>query len=399
MSKANCHTGNPLVFETSDGVRFYAGGNTRNGGWMQMKPRPELAIGPQGVIRVARTFDVIPDGFTCVNDIQAIDVPHIIELEWPDFSIPSNVGREFWLSLVDDIKTKGIKSVSCQCMGGHGRTGVQLAIFAHFMIEKKNQTWKDAGELIQWVRDSYCTHAVEAKSQQEYISTVCQIPQGADKVEVLSSSGNFSWDALPTTKFDSDALDMELEGSKSSKKKQVGKNHTSKYKAYGYGEKKDKISSKIPKTHVRGYALYCCNKCESYEFRTNDKKEGRAPCDACYAEMNDVSLMLGEMTLDDANQEEACIEKCYTCADKFHPLEMHGEHCKQCTIDMYISDVKTKKGDIWRKRQFKCDVTKRWWPLIFSEISDNELGGYKIQSVKAGLDEKKFKGGAIDDWC
>ena len=36
MSKANCHTGNPLVFETSDGVRVYAGGNTRKGGWMQM---------------------------------------------------------------------------------------------------------------------------------------------------------------------------------------------------------------------------------------------------------------------------------------------------------------------------------------------------------------------------
>ena len=337
ISKSNCHTGNPLVFETSDGVRFYAGGNTRNGGWMQMKPRPELAIGPQGVIRVARTFDVIPDGFTCVNDVQAIDIPHIIELEWPDFSTPSNVGREFWLSLVDDIKTKGIKSVSCQCMGGHGRTGVQLAIFAHFMIEKKNQTWKDAGELIQWVRDSYCTHAVEAKSQQEYISTVCQMPYGVDKISLyMDSADDFSFKELTNVDFDLDMIDKEIEGNgKTTKKKQVGKKYW----------QKSSLSAEQ------------------------------------------------EMSLDDEHYSENCTEECDISGLRFHPLEMFDGISKHCFIAEFNLDVKTRGLEKirWQDKQFKCEVTNRWWPLVYSEFTLDAFDSEGYQTIRVISIEGKNK--------
>lgn len=369
MSKANCHTGNPLVFETSDGVRVYAGGNTRKGGWMQMQPRPELAIGPQGVIRVARSFDIIPDGFTCVNHVQSINVPHIIELEWPDFSIPSNVGREFWVSLVADVKSKGIKSISCQCMGGHGRTGVQLAIFAHLMIEKKNQTWKDAGELIQWVRDSYCTHAVEAKSQQEYIATVCQIPLGQDKVETISGGTAYNWSNVNVMKFDPDELDMELEESdvkfkksKKGKKKQVGKNY--------FSSKKGKPKT-ILNTHVTGFALYWCDECGHYEFRSNKVADSKMPCPIC--DNKEMMHEIGEMTLDDKNFKEYSTVKCKETGEMFHPMEIHDGVSKLYLMKKYCSkQLKiVRGGDKWKDRRFKCEKTNRIRPLVFAVMYES----------------------------
>jgi len=392
MSKANCHTGNPLVFETSDGVRVYAGGNTRKGGWMQMQPRPELAIGPQGVIRVARSFDIIPDGFTCVNHVQSINVPHIIELEWPDFSIPSNVGREFWVSLVADVKSKGIKSISCQCMGGHGRTGVQLAIFAHLMIEKKNQTWKDAGELIQWVRDSYCTHAVEAKSQQEYISTVCQIPLGQDKVETISGGTAYNWSNVNAIKFDPDELDMELEESdvkfkksKKGKKKQVGKNY--------FTSNKGK-SKTIPNTHITGFALYWCE-CGHYEFRSNKISDAKKPCGSCGE--TDMMYEIGEMSLDNNNYDEFT-EKCEATGGMFHPIEMHNGISKMYIIEKEKpKQLRIEKGGIrWQDRKFKCELTNRIRPLAFVSIEDD--GIYSTEVVIERRKEVKKIERKLDDW-
>jgi len=386
MNKMNCHTGNPLVFETTDGVRVYAGGNTRNGGWMKMKPLPDLAIGPQGVIRVARSFDNIPNGFTCVNHVQTSNVPHIIELEWPDFDIPSNVGREFWVSLVADVKAKGIKSISCQCMGGHGRTGVQLAIFAHLMIEKKNQTWKDAGELIQWVRNSYCTHAVEAESQQQYISTVCQIPFGENKVETLSSGTSFDWDSMKVNSFDADKIEIESFGSKSKKKKQVGKNY--------FTSNKGKPKT-IPNTHIKGYALYWCDVCGHYEFRTNKVSDVKLPCSVCGN--TDVMHGVGEMSLDDDNYDEFT-EKCEATGGMFHPIEMHDGVSKMYIIEKEKpKQLRVEKGGLkWQDRKFKCELTNRIRPLAFVSIEDDDI--YSTEVVIERRKETKKIERKLNDW-
>ena len=54
MSKKDCHSGNPVVFE-AQGIKVHAGGTNRSGGWHVMSPMPDVAMGPLGVMRSART--------------------------------------------------------------------------------------------------------------------------------------------------------------------------------------------------------------------------------------------------------------------------------------------------------------------------------------------------------
>ena len=189
VSKANCHTGNVLVFTTPEGIEVYGGGSTRNGGWWRMQPRPDVAIGPQDIVLKKGDKHTMPEGWK-VDELVKTDTA-IVAIDWPDYGIPTGLGREFWLALVEDIYTRGVKTVSCQCMGGHGRTGVQLAILAHYLLPESQHEWKDAGELIDWVREHMCVHEVEADSQQNYIAEVCDIPVGENKIH--SSRSAYSW--------------------------------------------------------------------------------------------------------------------------------------------------------------------------------------------------------------
>jgi len=190
-SKANCHTGNPVVF-TVDGVAIHAGGHTRNGGYHVMSPAPDLAIGPAQVMDRSSNRTVAPDGFTCGNHVDGAS-SHIISIDWPDFSIPQDVGREFWVALVDDIKRLGIKTVSTQCVGGHGRTGVQLCILGYLMGDAECLKQPDAASLIEYVRSIYCHHAVEGKSQQQYVADILGIPMGKSLFQSFSGGNKFNF--------------------------------------------------------------------------------------------------------------------------------------------------------------------------------------------------------------
>ena len=191
-SKAGCHTGHNLIFKTSDGIEVWAGGKNRQGGWQKMSPLPQLAMGPSETLvsYSASSKTDVPEGWSCEQHLENTTPPPMLSLDWPDFSIPK-VSKYFWYAVIDDIREMKIKSISTQCAGGHGRTGVQLAILAYLLGTKEERVaWPDAGVLIDWVRDMHCTHAVESKDQQQYIADVCGIPHGTDKVV---STGGFGW--------------------------------------------------------------------------------------------------------------------------------------------------------------------------------------------------------------
>ena len=313
-SKAGCHTGNPVVFEI-DGVTIHAGGHTRNGGWHRMTPMPDLAIGPAQVMENSRAT-VVPTGWSCQGYIGG-GTPQIISIDWPDFSIPQDVHREFWLALVADIKAQGIKTVSTQCVGGHGRTGVQLCILGYLMGDAGCLKQPDAASLIEHVRDLYCHHAVEGKSQQNYVAEVLQIPEGKSLFASLGSNrGNFTF---------SDESDIPKKKQKKPKSE------------YWIPEEEDDEGDGFPPS----WELYACAVCTNHQWV---HKEDGVPevCDNCGAP----ELMLATDGLYDM------VDICPKCDNTVSHFGMHQDgHCIVCAAEE--AKVKTRDGMVQCKKSKK----------------------------------------------
>jgi len=180
-----CHEGNILVFTTHDGIEVHAGGSSRKGGWWLMEKPPDLAMGPdnevlKGMASKLATRGLDEKAWPCMNKVYIIEPPkNILAIDFPDFKVPQDLGKDFWMELVGNIRKNEVKSIHCMCMGGHGRTGVQLAILRYYLATEKERTdWKDAGDVIKAIRGPYCDKAVESIAQQEYVAKMCGIDEG-----------------------------------------------------------------------------------------------------------------------------------------------------------------------------------------------------------------------------
>ena len=193
--KPPCHTGQLLVFTTDTGVNVYGGGKNRSGGWHKLDFIPDLAMGPDETLVYsvkANDNTVVPEGWLCGQFVGKADAPPpIIALDFPDFGIPK-VGPEFWYALAQDILDKRLRSVSTQCAGGHGRTGVQLCILYDLLnTHATGKPYDNVGDLILMIRDLYCSHIVETTAQQQYIADVINMPVGKNVIE--DRYGGVSW--------------------------------------------------------------------------------------------------------------------------------------------------------------------------------------------------------------
>jgi len=182
---SECHTGNVLVFTTHDDIAVWAGGSSRDGGWWKMKPLPDLAMGPDNEVKKGYsrlkvdTKAVNMEGWKCAELLVERKPPAVLEMDFPDYSVPQDCNVLFWETLALDIREQGVKSIHAMCMGGHGRTGIQLACLRWFLAtEEERKEWPDAHTLITSIREVYCEKAVEADSQQAYVARMCDIPLG-----------------------------------------------------------------------------------------------------------------------------------------------------------------------------------------------------------------------------
>ena len=208
--KTECHWGNPLVFTTHDGIEVYAGGSSRGGGWWKMDPLPDLAMGPDNEVRKGySTLEVKTkarnmDGWSCLDSLVTREPPAVLEMDFPDYNVPQDCDVEFWVSLANDIREKDIKTVHTMCMGGHGRTGIQLACLRwHLATEEEREAWPDAHTLVMDIRNAYCHSAVEADSQQTYVAVMCDIPIG-QKLPFHKGYGGYSYSKANTVQADKD---------------------------------------------------------------------------------------------------------------------------------------------------------------------------------------------------
>ena len=150
-----------------------------------MRPLPDLAMGPDNEVKkgYARlkvdTKAVNMDGWKCLETLAEPEPPAVLEMDFPDYGVPRDCQSDFWAALAIDIREQDVKRIHVMCMGGHGRTGIQLACLRWFLAtEKERMEWPDAYTLVMEIREPYCDNAVEADSQQDYVAAMCGIPRG-----------------------------------------------------------------------------------------------------------------------------------------------------------------------------------------------------------------------------
>lgn len=373
-----CHNGNVLVFD-HDGVQVYAGGTNRNGGWTQMRPYPDLALGPIGVIAPATTRDVLPKGWSCTEKVGGGEMPVVMEIDWPDYNVPKNLGKDFWIALVDDIRSEGIKTVSTQCMGGHGRTGVQLAILLHLLAPKRE--WADAYELIEYVRKAYCDHAVEAKCQQEYIADICNLPIGKSAI-VIKQTNSWGIDPQEVIDFDDytgmteDELEeLERKGERTRKSK--------KKKTQGVQWKKAKPKKHYGSPLVTNWSLTFCPNCQNYEWRRTHHKHMERDCLACFDS--------GVIPVDEEIHEQKN-QHCTASGVMFHKCEMYDESISNL-IKAEMLGMPVRQDD---DRVYSIKIGNKWVQSFFV-MSDGDGGlmsaDKHFKAVHAAEIKKESTGG------
>jgi hypothetical protein len=163
------------------GKPYYAGGGT----WTKYcTHKPTLMIDDEELkIWVGRRFDIVDDlskfpiavnltgdsvrmnhKFGPFRSLEKYNSKYKfkeIVLDWPDYGVVY-FPLEFWLDLVEIIKTNGKEAIFF-CVGGHGRTGTALAAMMVAYLG-----W-DGWDAIRWIRRYYCDDAIESKEQESYI--------------------------------------------------------------------------------------------------------------------------------------------------------------------------------------------------------------------------------------
>jgi len=379
---SGCHKKNPLVFDTGT-VKVYAGGTNREGGWHRMPNKPDLAMGPLGVIASNKTADLLPKGWKSSSNVIGNIPTVVMEIDWPDYGIPKNLGPSWWDALVEDIESKNITTISTQCMGGHGRTGVQLAILAHKLIPEKDHTWKDAAELIAFIRESYCKHAVESKQQQTYVADCCGLSEG----EAMTSAQKNAWagvefdDSAHMTDDEMDAQIRENERKRRDKPKpQKGK-----------GRKREHYDDPIKKN----WTLTKCDDCLDYEWRRTTEEDMDIPCRTCGSQ----AIMQADIELLDGYG----LTQCAHTNQMWHPIEMYDDKMsfKAIALDrrMQVRDVEDSNGE-YLGTEIKLNTVWQptWW--ITLDEKDDLVSVSKIygQMRKTEREFKKKNKPTLDDY-
>jgi hypothetical protein len=107
--------------------------------------------------------DLQPDYGLYLDPRWAPPWPHQ-HVDWPDFGVPSDVGR-LGQQLRDLlVRARNGQRVEQGCLGGHGRTGTALACLVVLADG-------GAADATAWVRSHYCERAVETPDQEALVRT------------------------------------------------------------------------------------------------------------------------------------------------------------------------------------------------------------------------------------
>jgi len=187
----SCHWGNIEVFAWEH-IRFWGGGLLRGGhpiaggvviqltDYIEQWPAPKVW---------GRGLSGLEDWKQRWADFTLVHIPIV------DYGVPS-WPREFWEELLEVLYTEGETrkqrgepplDVVVLCGGGHGRTGMVLAIFYGLCHPDS-----DPGAV---VRARYCERAIETEEQIEYIREItgCSVEIGPAAMEEVVVRWSSPW--------------------------------------------------------------------------------------------------------------------------------------------------------------------------------------------------------------
>lgn len=189
----DCHKGNIHVFDyvRDEATVAVFGGGTSNGS--RQKPGQLLVA-----LQSTDNGDIVPlraTGFKLPDALTKQQQSRILHMDIADMDAPC-VPFETWPLLLDmfvdmakDMPEKRLE-VLVRCYGGHGRTGVVLCALAWVSGVCNGE------DPIKWVRDRYCTKAVESNEQFDYIEELT----GIISKEPWDKSSYYTYPASTKTK-------------------------------------------------------------------------------------------------------------------------------------------------------------------------------------------------------
>lgn len=174
---ASCHSGNTeLISLPKTGGGLYFGGLSHSvvtAGHVVIDLTGSHILNSAGDVR-AMNVEAEQDFANAISKAQPVVSHAWLRVPIKDYGVPANLDREFWDALRDDIYAlmKAGEKVVVFCQGGHGRTGMAAAILC-FLLNPK----AIGDDPIQWVRDRYCTKAVETAAQVKYVHEILGLPE------------------------------------------------------------------------------------------------------------------------------------------------------------------------------------------------------------------------------
>lgn len=176
-----CHTGNKKILTVGE-TALYAGGWTRGATPKGNMIVIDLADGLRDNVSVS---DETGGMFPSVEKVQ--NKHKVVKLYIPDYDVPK-FDRAFWKDFAKDILLSMQKGydILVACTGGHGRTGLVIAILAGLLIKPDTESMGATA----YIREHYCKEAVETLEQEDYVEWV--LYETSD-VFVSKSYGKYSY--------------------------------------------------------------------------------------------------------------------------------------------------------------------------------------------------------------
>lgn len=186
----DCHNGNTLIYKEPNGGSLYIGG------W-NMGAKFDWNTHVIDLTGTEHKFWDVPFAFD--NTSQKF-MPFLmagykgwLSLPFPDYKVPQNLSTyQQWHGIamtIQDILKQGT-DVLVACHGGHGRSGLFVAIVGYILAINKDRSWSSP---VEKVRKLHCFDAVETFEQERFVYAVLgldiQITRKYIQTTTLDSAG------------------------------------------------------------------------------------------------------------------------------------------------------------------------------------------------------------------